>query len=146
MGGILGNLKSGQGLFGSEATQRVARQVINVVEDQVLVTAAEIRSEAAAEGVKMSDQAKPMQAPSAADVPADGKLDVTVGHASIGEAIAVTVKPTQKVGLLLKAWAGENQMEKGDFRLVIRGVPVDPEALVGQCGLSNNEVISVKTR
>ena len=43
IGGVLGNLKSGRGLFGEEMTQKYAKQALEVVEDQVLEVAREIR-------------------------------------------------------------------------------------------------------
>jgi hypothetical protein len=52
IGGLLGNLKSGRGLFGEEATQKVARQALEIVEEQVLEVAQEIRAEEGATKVK----------------------------------------------------------------------------------------------
>ena len=52
IGGVLGNLKSGRGLFGEELTQKVARQAMDIVEEQVLEVAQEIREEEGATQVK----------------------------------------------------------------------------------------------
>ena len=49
IGGLLGNLKSGRGVFGEEMTTKYAKQALNVVEEQVLEVAREIREE---EGAK----------------------------------------------------------------------------------------------
>ena len=52
LGGLLGNLKSGRGLFGEETTQKYARQALEIVEEQVLEVAREIREEEGATQVK----------------------------------------------------------------------------------------------
>ena len=51
IGGVLGNLKSGRGLFGEEVTQKYAKQALEIVEEQVLEVAAEIREEEGAKKV-----------------------------------------------------------------------------------------------
>ena len=47
----MGNLKSGRGLFGEEVTQKYAKQALELVEEQVLDVAAEIREEEGAKKV-----------------------------------------------------------------------------------------------
>jgi len=80
------------------------------------------------------------------------KWDVVVGHNSIGEALEVTVKPTQKCGLLLKAWAAENDLDQGDFRMEIpegtswTSGAVNSESLIGDSGLLDGGYMQVKTK
>ncbi|EKX47540.1 hypothetical protein GUITHDRAFT_152020, partial [Guillardia theta CCMP2712] len=60
LGGILGNLKSGRGLFGEEATQKFARTALDTVETQLKEVSDEIKAGEGATAVKSGDKAKRM--------------------------------------------------------------------------------------
>jgi hypothetical protein len=116
LGGILANLKSGRGLFGEEATMKAVQQVSSGIEEA------------------MNDGAYTDQ----------DKWDVTV-TGSVGETLDVTVRPTQKARLLLKAWLADNEIsesEAGAYSLEVNGVAVGGDEEIGQV-MNKGGVVSV---
>ncbi|KAJ1470945.1 hypothetical protein T484DRAFT_1845870 [Baffinella frigidus] len=109
LGGLLSNLRSGRGVFGEEATKKVARQALDVLEDQVMEVVGEIRSDAPAKSIKRADSATKMaveEGPPAKPVySSEDKWDLRLAS-DPATSLEVTVRPTQKAKLLVKAWAG----------------------------------------
>lgn len=148
IGGVLGNLKSGRGLFGEEMTQKYAKQALEVVEDQVLEVAREIREEEGATQVAKSDKTTKQAAVAKPTYTKDDKWDVIMTGAS-GEPLEVSVRPTSRVGLLLKAWASENGGDSVDYQLEIKsgtswvaGV-ANPESLIGDSGVLDGLEVTI---
>jgi len=145
---VLGNLKSGRGLFGEEMTQKYAKQALEVVEDQVLEVAREIREEEGATQVAKSDKTTKQAAVAKPTYTKDDKWDVIMTGAS-GEPLEVSVRPTSRVGLLLKAWASENGGDSVDYQLEIKsgtswvaGV-ANPESLIGDSGVLDGLEVTI---
>ena len=72
------------------------------------------------------------------------KWDVTV-TGSVGETLDVTVRPTQKARLLLKAWLADNEIsesEAGAYSLEVNGVAVGGDEEIGQV-MNKGGVVSV---
>ncbi len=149
LGGILGNLKSGRGLFGAEATTSFSKTVLNTVEQQIAQIAEvgqEIRSSESAQSIKNSDLASPIAVKpvySSAD-----RWDVTITSSS-SPPIEVTVRPTQKTSLLIQVWAKENGVNQDDYDLVIppgtswtSGI-VDPDAPIPAPGAFSGCKVSI---
>jgi hypothetical protein len=142
LGGILGNLKSGKGLFGAEATTSFSKVVLTTVEQQISEVGQEMRSADSAESLKKSDSALLRSAPAVSkpEFASSDRWDVTL-VASNGESIEITVRPTQPAKLLIAAWAKENGANAQDWDLVVPvGVSwtsgiVDPEGLIGESGI-----------
>ena len=109
IGGLLGNLKSGRGIFGEEATQKYARMALETVEEQVLEVAKEIREEEGATKVKKSDKTTKTASPTKPAYSKEDKWDVIM-TGSGGEPLEVSVRPTSQVRLLLKAWSAARSL------------------------------------
>eukprot|EP00960_Hanusia_phi_P056601 763319-Hanusia_phi.AAC.2 len=98
LGSVLGNLRSGRGLFGEEATMKAVSSISDVVEDMM-----------ESEEVTYSEK---------------DKWDLVI-YGGDGTSLEVTVKPTQKCKLLIKAWcteAGESEIDS--FRAECKGKSV----------------------
>jgi hypothetical protein len=143
LGGILGNLKSGKGLFGAEATTSFSKVVLTTVEQQISEVGQEIRSAESAESLKKSDSATIRSAAPALSKPkfsSSDRWDVTL-VSSNGESMEITVRPTQQTKLIITAWAKENGANAQDWDLVVpAGVSwtsgiVDPDGLIGDSGI-----------
>ncbi len=140
----MGNLKSGKGLFGAEATTSFSKVVLTTVEQQISEVGQEMRSADSAESLKKSDKAVLRSAASTAvskpEFTSSDRWDVTLVSSS-GESIEITVRPTQPAKLLIAAWAKENGANAQDWDLVVPvGVSwtsgiVDPEGLIGDSGI-----------
>lgn len=79
---------------------------------------------------------------------ADDKWDVEV-QGPAGAPLEVTVRPTQKARLLLKAWLAENEVDAdaaGDYVLMCKGAEVDPEGEIGQSGARPGASLTVAKR
>jgi len=85
LGGLLSNLRSGRGLFGEEATMNAVSKVAETIE------------EAMDDGTYTSED----------------KWEVMVNGAS-GAVLQVTIRPTQKVRLLLKAYLADQEISEAD--------------------------------
>lgn len=140
IGGLLGNLKSGRGVFGEEMTTKYAKQALNVVEEQVLEVAREIREEEGAQQVKKSDKAVKAATIERPQYTKDDKWDVVLTGPG-AEPLEVSVRPTSRVGLLLKAWASEYGGDSVDYQLEVKsgsswtsGV-ANAESLIGDSGV-----------
>ena len=140
IGGLLGNLKSGRGVFGEEMTTKYAKQALNVVEEQVLEVAREIREEEGAQQVKKSDKAVKAATIERPQYTKDDKWDVVLTGPG-AEPLEVSVRPTSRVGLLLKAWATEYGGDSVDYQLEVKsgsswtsGV-ANAESLIGDSGV-----------
>jgi len=66
-----------------------------------------------------------------------------------GEPLEVSVRPTSRVGLLLKAWASENGGDSVDYQLEIKsgtswvaGV-ANPESLIGDSGVLDGLEVTI---
>lgn len=142
LGGILGNLKSGKGLFGTEATTSFSKVVLTTVEQQITEVGQEMRSADSAQSLKKSDNAMTAKAVpvSKPQYTADDRWDVSLVSAG-RETIEITVRPTQPAKLLIKAWAKENGVNPDEWDIVVpAGVSwtagiVDPEGLIGESGI-----------
>jgi hypothetical protein len=150
IGGLLGNLKSGRGIFGEETTTKFAKQALNVVEEQVLEVAREIREEEGADKVTKSKQVSKPAAPSRPTYSKEEKWDVVLTGPG-AEPLEVSVRPTSRVGLLLKAWAAENGGDSVDYQLEVKsgtswvsGI-ANAESLIGDSGVIDGlEVVITK--
>ena len=138
LGGILGNLKSGRGLFGEEATQKFARTALDTVETQLKEVSDEIKAGEGATAVKSSDKAKRMEMEKPSYSPEE-KWNIILTGGS--EPLELTVRPTMSTEKLLTVWANENGVEARDYQLVVRGGtswktgPVDLKSTVGESGI-----------
>lgn len=81
LGGVLANLRSGRGLFGEEATMKAVTKVTETIEEAI----------------------------DDGSYSADDKWVVTLTGPT-GQDLEVTVKPTQKARVLLKAWLAEQDI------------------------------------
>ncbi len=139
----MGNLKSGKGLFGAEATTSFSKVVLTTVEQQISEVGLELRSADSAESLKKSDSAVLRSAATAVSKPqftSSDRWDVVLVSPN-GESIEITVRPTQPAKLLIAAWAKENGANAQDWDLVVpvgvswTGGIVDPEGLIGESGI-----------
>jgi hypothetical protein len=140
LGGILGNLKSGKGLFGTEATTSFSKVVLSTVEQQIAEVGQEMRSADSAQSLKKSDNAVSAKVISKPQYTSEERWDVNL--ISTGrDPIQITVRPTQPAKLLIKAWAKENGVNPDEWDLVVpSGVSwtagiVDPEGPIGESGI-----------
>eukprot|EP00283_Hemiselmis_rufescens_P000749 CAMPEP_0173470350 /NCGR_PEP_ID=MMETSP1357-20121228/77834_1 /TAXON_ID=77926 /ORGANISM="Hemiselmis rufescens, Strain PCC563" /LENGTH=387 /DNA_ID=CAMNT_0014438623 /DNA_START=13 /DNA_END=1176 /DNA_ORIENTATION=+ len=99
LGGMIGNLRAGKGIFGEKNTMAFSRTVAKKAG---------------------------LEIPAYTDT---DKWTLTVAGPA-GEPVEVTVRPTQKAGLLLKAWKAENDVD-GEY--VIEG-GVDSDVEIGKVG------------
>lgn len=128
-------------------TQKYAKQAMEVVEDQVLEVAREIREEEGAAQVKKSDKTTKPATMTKPTYTKDDKWDVIMTGA--GEPLEVSVRPTSRVGLLLKAWASENGGDSVDYQLEVKsgtswvaGV-ANPESLIGDSGVLDGIEVTI---
>ena len=138
---MLGNLKSGKGLFGTEATTSFSKVVLKTVDQQITEVSKEVRSADSAATLKKSDSAIPSAVViSKPQYNTDDRWDVTL-VSSQREPIEVTVRPSQPAKLLIKVWSKENGVDPNEWDLVVpSGVSwtagiVDPEGLIGESGI-----------
>eukprot|EP00287_Rhodomonas_sp_CCMP768_P003517 CAMPEP_0196732924 /NCGR_PEP_ID=MMETSP1091-20130531/12175_1 /TAXON_ID=302021 /ORGANISM="Rhodomonas sp., Strain CCMP768" /LENGTH=236 /DNA_ID=CAMNT_0042076259 /DNA_START=96 /DNA_END=806 /DNA_ORIENTATION=+ len=117
-GSIIGNLRSGKGLFGEEKTMQFSSKVMETVG---------LTDEEVAAGETAS--------------PAKWDLIVTAPNGSGMDDLEVTVRPTQKWGVLLKAFAGA--AEGKTLAVVVDGKVVDAEAEIGSSGVMSGATVAV---
>mmetsp|Transcript_42775 Transcript_42775/g.83679 ORF Transcript_42775/g.83679 Transcript_42775/m.83679 type:complete len:175 (-) Transcript_42775:23-547(-) len=150
VGGVFNNLKSGKGLFGAEMTQKFARKAIDTVEDQLAEVSEEMKADIPAKKIRAADKAvKSAAPPPKPEYTAEDKWSVTVQEVGDGEPMEVTVRPTQKASLLLKAWCGDNGADPADCELVVRGNTwktgtVDLSQEIGETGIVDGFTVLVR--
>jgi hypothetical protein len=136
-------------------SQKVARQALDIVEEQVQEVVEEIRADQPASSMKKSDKAKKMvveddeeEAPSKPVYTSVDKWDLTLAS-DPQSSLEVTVRPTQKAGLLLKAWAAEFPDKPAKGLRIPKGSwkpgAVDTESLIGESGILPDGVVIVET-
>eukprot|EP00288_Rhodomonas_lens_P017635 CAMPEP_0177702282 /NCGR_PEP_ID=MMETSP0484_2-20121128/7054_1 /TAXON_ID=354590 /ORGANISM="Rhodomonas lens, Strain RHODO" /LENGTH=318 /DNA_ID=CAMNT_0019213557 /DNA_START=90 /DNA_END=1046 /DNA_ORIENTATION=- len=117
-GNLIGNLKSGKGLFGEEATTKFASQVMTSV--------GLTEQEAAAQATAQQKWDLKVKAPSGSGL----------------EDLEVTVRPSQKWKVLLKAMGGGEEGGK-KMAISVQGSVVDAEAEIGASGVGTGATVEV---
>mmetsp|Transcript_49941 Transcript_49941/g.124609 ORF Transcript_49941/g.124609 Transcript_49941/m.124609 type:complete len:175 (-) Transcript_49941:143-667(-) len=150
VGGVFQNLKSGKGLFGEELTKKYARKAIETAEEQLAEVSEEMRAEEPAKKIRKSDQAvKSAAPPPKPEYTEEDRWSVTVAETGGGSPLEVTVRPTQKASLLLKAWCGDNDVDPNDCEMVVRGNTwktgvVDLSDKIGETGIVDGLTVTVR--
>ncbi len=121
---MIGSLRAGKGIFGEKTTMSFSKAVMKTA-------GLDVKSDSESE----TDAPDKGSAPQYSDT---DKWTVTV-TGPVGVPMEVTVRPTQKAGLLLKAWMAENEVESG-YKLQGN---VDKDMEIGQTGLANGGDIKV---
>jgi len=150
--GVFDNLRSGKGLFGTEITTKVTRQVIDKVESELAEVKEEIASVDKAAGIKKSGAAMKSAAAPVIKKPKydeETRWEVAVALAGDGDEMDIAVRPVQKASLLLKAWAQDLGADPEDCELVVKsdswktGV-VDISLPIGETGIMDGMVVTVR--
>jgi hypothetical protein len=118
--GVIGNLRAGKGIFGEKTTMSFSRAVMKTAG---LDPNAQQQSDAVEAPAKYTDT---------------DKWSITV-TGPIGQPMEVTIRPTQKAGLLLKAWMADNDVQKG---YALPG-GVDAEMEIGRMGVKDGGSVKI---
>ncbi|EKX38936.1 hypothetical protein GUITHDRAFT_143930 [Guillardia theta CCMP2712] len=116
-GSVLGNLRSGRGLFGEEVTMKAVSTISGAVEE-----------------IMDSDEVEYSER---------DKWDLVI-YGGDDTSLEVTVKPTQKCKLLVKAWCNEVGVDDiGSYQAERKGKVLDLDSEIGAAGVKNGSKIRI---